>query len=144
VIREPKDLTSAQFSAVFSVALFLVKGGAGFREYTEENLLDPVVRELSSRVHLEVDDAIQQAFDATNPRNASATVRLKSGEILHERVDSLHLMTPDEVDDKFRSLASVVMDRPQYDEIVSRVRNLEDVPDVTRLAAMLVARPYST
>jgi 2-methylcitrate dehydratase PrpD len=31
VIREPKDLTSAQYSANFSLALFLVKGGAGFR-----------------------------------------------------------------------------------------------------------------
>ena len=31
LIREPKDLTSAQFSANFSLALFLMKGNAGFQ-----------------------------------------------------------------------------------------------------------------
>lgn len=140
VIREPPDITSAQYSACFSLALFLVTGGAGFQEYTEESLTNPEVLELSRRVHLMIDDEIEEDWRIRQPRGAKVTVRLKSGEEYHEHVPDLRLMNREEVDEKFRRLASVVLDRIQYDEIVTRARHLEDTADVSSLASLLVAR----
>ena len=54
LIREPKDLTSAQFSGNFSLALFLAKGNAGFQEYTEENLADPRIGDLARKIRVEL------------------------------------------------------------------------------------------
>jgi len=70
LIRDPKDLTDAQFSGNFSVALALITGGAGVREHTEENLNDPRIRALSERVFLEIDDEIKAEFHRTRPRGA--------------------------------------------------------------------------
>lgn len=141
VIREPKDVTSSQFSSHFSVALFLVTGGAGFHEYNEDNLFNPQIVELSRRVHLDVDDEIQKEWNKSQPRGARATVKLKSGQEYSEKVDSLHLMTSDEVDEKVRRLASVVMDEPQYSQLIAQARDMEHVTDVATLANLLAAPP---
>jgi 2-methylcitrate dehydratase PrpD len=137
VIHEPADVTSAQFSAYFSAALFLVKGGAGFNEYTEANLLDPEIRELGKRVHLEIDDEVQSDWDEFQPRGAKVTVRLKSGDEYRAHVRDLRPMTPHEVDDKVRQLASVVLRSDRSETLVTEVRNLEAVRDVAKLSALL-------
>jgi 2-methylcitrate dehydratase PrpD len=140
VIREPKDITSAQYSANFSVALFLVTGGAGFQEYTESNLSKAEVIDLSRRVHLVIDDEIEADWLRRQPRGAKVTVRLKSGMEFREHVPNLRLMNSDEVDDKFRRLASVVLAEDHYNEIVARTRHLEDTTDVSDMAGLLVAQ----
>lgn len=137
LIREPKDLTSAQFSANFSLALFLVKGNAGFREYTEESLRDPRILALSRKVQLEVDEEIEREFAKTRPRGARVTVRLTSGETYSERVDTLRSMTVEEVNEKFRQLSSVVVSKEQCEQLVAMVRNLDEVRDVSSLVPLL-------
>ncbi len=138
-IRQPKDLTDAQYSAYFSLALYLVKGAAGFRQYTEDNLLnDKEILELSRRVTLEVDPEIEAEYQRTHPRGAKVTVRLRDGRELHEQVDALPEMTPQEVDDKFRDLATVVLDEPRAEALLDRVHHMDEVRDVATLAPMFL------
>lgn len=137
VIREPDDITSSQFSANFSCALFLVTGGAGFHEYTEDNLRNPEILELSKRVTLEIDDEIQQEWDRSQPRGARVVVRLKSGEEYHEYVPDLRPMSAGEIDEKVTGLASVALDDSDARRLVEMVRSLEDVEDVSVLADLL-------
>jgi len=139
VIREPKDVTSAQFSAYFSVALFLVTGGAGIHEYTEENLASAEILDLSRRVKLVVDDEIEEEFRRTQPRAAKVTVRLKSGEQLYEYVPNLRLMDSKEVDEKFRTLASRTLGDRRTELVIDLARSLDDVPDMARIAEALTA-----
>jgi len=137
LIREPKDLTSAQFSANFSLALFLVKGNAGFREYSEESLADARIVALSKRIRTEIDDEIEREWQKTKPRGARVTVRMKSGETYTECVHNLRAMTCDDVDKKFLRLASVVL-RPERCEYLVKVgRNLETVGDISSVASLL-------
>lgn len=137
VIREPKDLTSAQFSANFSLALFLVKGGAGFHEYTEESLVDPRIIGLSKKIHTEIDQEIEEEWQKTRPRGARVTVRLISGEILTECVHMLRSVTAQELNEKFRRLASIVISEAQCDRFVSLVRDLDSVSNVSSLIPLL-------
>jgi hypothetical protein len=92
-IREPKDLTSAQFSANWSRALFFVKGGAGYSEYTDDALGDQRILDLSRKIHTDVDDEFEYAWQKTKPRGAGMTVRLRSGETYSECVPNLRPMT---------------------------------------------------
>lgn len=137
VIRKPHDITSAQFSAYFSAALFLVTGGAGFHEYTEENLHNPEILELSKRVHVEVDDEIQSEWEKHQPRGAKVTVKLRSGEEFQEHVPDLRLLTSVEVDDKVKGLASVALSEDRASHLVDVARNLEELRDVSALARLL-------
>ena len=137
VIREPKDLTSAQFSANFSLALFLVKGNAGFHEYTDESLIDPRIIGLSRKIRTEVDDEIEQEWQKTKPRGARVTVRLTSGETYTECVHMLRSMTVEDVNEKFRRLAMVAVGTEQCEQLVTIVRSLDTLRDVSSLGPLL-------
>jgi 2-methylcitrate dehydratase PrpD len=139
-IKEPNDLTDAQYSATFSAALYLVRGGAGFREYTEDNVLrDPTIVDLSRRVTIEVDPEIDAEFRRSRPRGARVTVNLRNGDALRETVGDLRTMTGEDLDDKFRGLSTVVLDEERSEEILRLVHSLDEVRDVSTLAGLLVA-----
>lgn len=136
-IRDPKDLTDAQFSANFSVALNLVTGGAGIDEYTQANLHDPEVRALSDRVTLHVADDLEREFRATRPRGARVTLRLTSGQTLEATVRNLRTQTPDELDQKFLNLAGRVLRHRACEELLEITHRLEDVADISSVATRL-------
>jgi len=137
-IKRPNSVTDAQFSASFSVALFLVKGSAGFQAYTQENLTDPQILALSDKVTIEVDDEIEAEYRRTRPRAAKVRISLASGTEYQHFVPSLRPMARCEVESKFRELASVVLDDRRCDEIVAVCGDLADLADVSSLAALLV------
>lgn len=135
-IREPGDLASAQYSANFSLALFMIKGGAGFTDYTEDSLHDPRILALSRKIHVYVDDEVDQAFRKSRPRGARVTVRLISGATHSHYVANLREMTTGDVEEKFRRLAAVVMAAPDCDRFVDIIRNLDAVRTVTGLVPL--------
>ena len=137
LIREPNDLTSAQFSANYSLALFLVKGNAGFQEYTEENLRAPEIIELSKKIRAEVDEEMEQEWQKTRPRGARVTVRLTSGTTYTDCVHMLRSMTAEDVNEKVRRLATVAVSAEQCERLINTVRNLDAVRDISSLVPLL-------
>jgi 2-methylcitrate dehydratase PrpD len=137
-IRDPKDLTDAQFSANFSVAQALVTGGAGVREYTDANLHDPRIRALSERVFLEIDDEIEAEFQRTRPRGAKIRIHLTNGTELYEYVPNLRALSPSDLDAKFRSLATLALEDEAVEGLVTAVHSLDDIRDVCTLGRLLV------
>jgi 2-methylcitrate dehydratase PrpD len=140
-IREPKTLTDAQFSANFSVALYLVTGGAGFDEYSEQNLSDPRITDLAARVAVEVDDRIEREFERRAPRGARVTVTLVSGEVIEHYVDDLRHLTAEELRTKFVHLASRAMPPTEADLLAGDILHLDEVGDMAEFTARLVRRP---
>jgi len=137
VIREPTDLASAQYSANFSLALFLVKGGAGLAEYTAESLSDPRVLALAAKVRTEVDDEIEQEWQKTRPRGARVTVRLRSGETYSECVHMLREMSNDDLEAKIHGLSTLALGEAKSQRLITTVRDLEGVDDVSHLLPLL-------
>jgi 2-methylcitrate dehydratase PrpD len=136
-IREPNDLTSAQFSANFSLALFLVKGGAGFHEYTEENLVDARIIDLGKKIHTYIDEEMEQEWQKTKPRGARITVRLTSGETYTECVHMMRSMSAEDVNQKVLRLAAVAVRAEQCERLVSIVRDLDSLRDISSLVPLL-------
>lgn len=140
-IREPRDLTDAQFSANFSAALFVVAGGAGFNEYTDENLRSERVRDLSNRVVVEVDEEIDSEHERSRPRGARVTVRLRDGLEITERVDHLRRLTGPELDEKFFGLAQAVLPQNRCEQLAEMAHSLESVRDISLVAPLLTRSP---
>ena len=128
---------SAQFSANYSLALFLVKGNAGFQEYTEENLRAPEIIELSKKIRAEVDEEMEQEWQKTRPRGARVTVRLTSGTTYTDCVHMLRSMTAEDVNEKVRRLATVAVSAEQCERLINTVRNLDAVRDISSLVPLL-------
>jgi 2-methylcitrate dehydratase PrpD len=136
-IRELRDLTSAQFSANFSLALFLIKAGAGFHEYTEENIADARIIDLSKKIHTYIDEEMEQEWQKTKPRGARITVRLTSGETYTECVHMMRSMTAEDVNQKFLRLAAVAMGAQQCERLLGIVRDLDSLRDISSLVPLL-------
>ncbi len=137
LITEPEDLTAAQFSANYSLALYLITGNAGFQEYTEKNLKAPEIVELSKKIHAEVDPEIEDEWQKTRPRGARITVRLKSGVTHTDCVHMLRSMSAEDVNEKFRRLAKVVISDEQCEKLLKTARTLDEVRDVSSIVPLL-------
>ncbi|MBI2858998.1 MAG: MmgE/PrpD family protein [Chloroflexi bacterium] len=140
-IREPRDITAAQFSAPFGLKLQVVKGGNGFREYVDENLTDPEVLALARRVRMEADPEIEAEFP--KKRSVKVTIKLKNGTSYQLKLDGprgspQNPMTRAEIEEKFASLASLVFPEKRIRQIVDTIHSLESLGTVARLTRLLV------
>ncbi len=140
VEAKPTDITSAQFSAAFGLALTLIRGGNGFKDYTEETLRDPKILALADKVKLEVDKEVDRDFPGT--RAARVTVKLKGGATHSAKVDHCkgtpqNPLTRAEFEEKFRGLASLVADKNRMDEIIKIVNGLDTQKDLSALVALM-------
>ena len=134
------DITSAQFSAPFSLALTLISGSNGFSDYTEANVQNKRIRDLAAKVKMEIDPYFEkQAWK----RGSRITVKLKSGKSYDQEVEfckglAENPLTREEFEGKFRGLASVAANKDKVEEILKVVLNLENLDDVAKLPAMMI------
>ncbi len=111
-IIEPRDIVSAQFSTRFSVALRLVTGGNGIKEYVPGNLQNPAILELAHKVEMAFDEQAEKDY----PARYGAVVRIfmKSGACYESRVRSLRggldrPLTHGQIRDKYRRLVDGIL-----------------------------------
>lgn len=143
VSADPVDITGAQFSAAYSLALTWIKGGNGFADYSEANLRDPAIHDLASRVTLEVDPEIDRDYPRT--RAARVTLQTRAGRTHSMRIDHCKGTAENPLDEaellaKFRGVAGAVADPARLQAIIDWVGRLERQPDLKPLA-MLLASP---
>ncbi|MFC1974408.1 MmgE/PrpD family protein [Chloroflexota bacterium] len=141
IIREPKDVLGAQFSLPFSLALTLIKGSNSLKDYSEENLKDAELLSLAGKVRIEIDKEANTVYPLK--RGDLVTIKLKNGTSYQERVYypkgwPENPMTKEELEDKFRGLASVVLPEDRVEEIIKVVNRLEDVGEVCTLMGLLI------
>jgi 2-methylcitrate dehydratase PrpD len=139
-IVRPRDITSAQFGGRFGVALRLVKGANTFKEYTEVNLLDSGVMELEAKTRMVVDEGLSKMPGTDHP--ARVIIRSAGGKVYEETVlaprgSVLNPMPKEEVHEKFREYASVLLPPERVEAIVDTVSRMEEVNHVGELSRLL-------
>jgi len=141
-IMEPRDITSAQFSGCFGIALRLIKGGNGFKEYTEGNLRDPEILGLAAKIKYILDEDLAKTPASDNP--TKVMLRLADGTVYEETVYAgkgsiLNPMTTEEVRQKFREFASMVLPDYKIEAIIETVMGLDSVNNIRELSQLLTA-----
>ncbi len=141
-ITEPRDITSAQFSGRFSIALQLIKGGNTFKEYSEENLKDPELLALARKTKFILDEEIGKLPNSNDP--AKVMIKLKNGAIYEQTVHAakgslLNPMMKEEVYQKFEGFASVALPYDKRKAIIETVAGLDSVDNIRELTRLLVA-----
>ena len=131
----PETVHQAKFSMGFVLGLILFRGSAGVADFSEESLADPALREFTGRVRMVEDDRIEAMY----PRTwcARVDVRTHSGEVHSVTVDAPrgdpeNPLTPEELDDKVRLLAShySACDAQTVERIIRNCRRLPEIADM--------------
>ena len=136
---EPKDMTGAQFSSHFSLALTVVKGGNDFGTYLDASstgFRDPdtlrVAKDGARR-------ALDPECDAVFPDRwlAKVAVTTKDGRRFTSQALGKPIVSKAKVEAKFRTLARRVMPESQAENILLTVNRLEEATTVTALTGLL-------
>ncbi len=140
--RQPKNALQAKFSMEFCMAILLLDGKAGLRQFTDAVVNRPDVQEMIGRVRFYVDPEAEAA--GYDKMTTILKIHLKDGRTITGQADfgkgsPANPMSYDEVAEKFYGCADFA-DWPdaKAKKIVDLVRNLESEPDMKRLTALCV------
>ena len=140
-IHEPANGNEAQFSVAFAVAAALVKGDASIFQYTDANVADPCIREMMTRIRVEVDQRLDQGYP--DKRASSAEITLADGRRFTGHIDIAKgepecPLSAAEIESKFLTLTRDIL-AGGGERVRDLVMGLETLPDVNALAACLKA-----
>jgi len=134
---EVKTGLRGKFAINYVVALALLDGKLEIKTFTDEKANQPQVQDALSKVNMIVDESIPEpgpycpvSVELKNGARHNYTARIAKG-------DPRNPMTESEVLDKFRGNAKSVISEKQSEELITAVRNLEAVEDVSRLVSLL-------
>jgi 2-methylcitrate dehydratase PrpD len=137
----PKSVVDAQFSMPFGAAVAILYGKATLDEYTLESINSARVRKLMKKISCVEDPELEKEFPKKWP--AAVTLLTKDGKtysttIDYPKGDPENSLTWDELIDKFRNLVSPVFFEVKQNEIIERVKSLENEQDLKVFSLLLL------
>jgi 2-methylcitrate dehydratase PrpD len=140
--HHPKNNLQAKFSMEFCMAILLIEGKAGLREFTGEVVNRPDVKAMIDRIRFGVDPEAEKA--GYDKMTTIIKIHLKDGRVISGRADfgkgsPSNPMSYDEVAEKFQGCAEFAQwpaDRTRkIIEIVRSLETLQDMRTLTQLCA---------
>jgi 2-methylcitrate dehydratase len=139
----PETRETADHSLPYIVSMALLEGKIDNGTYAQKKLNDPEVREFMKRVIVKEDRALTEEY----PESISnrVTVKLDDGTTLAVQADvprghPRNPMTEEEIEQKFRLLATGVLKGPQVERVLKFVRTVEKQKYVSPLFASCVVK----
>lgn len=134
--KQPDTIRKAKFSIPFVIALVLLKGSAGYFDFTQENLDNPEIIQLARLTEVYEDKEINDAFPAK--RTAVVEIELDSGESLSRQVDIPRGMPENplsqaELLEKFKSLTLDILGTGRQNRTAECVLNPENEESIYSL-----------
>ncbi|MEM0240305.1 MAG: MmgE/PrpD family protein [Candidatus Nezhaarchaeales archaeon] len=139
---EPKTPAEAKFSLPYCIAIAIIDGVVGLRQFTYENLNRSDIRDLMKRVKVYLDNEMNMTY----PQKLGAKVRvaLRNGEVYEKVVESAkgspeNPLSKDELINKFMDLASLKVSLEKSKELVNVIMKLEKLNSVNELIEVLTS-----
>ena len=137
----PKSVVDAQFSMPFGAAIAMIYGKATLDEYIQQNVDSGKVKHVMKKVVCVKDPELEKEFPKKWP--ASVSILTKEGKEYSTRIDypkgdPENPLTWDELIEKFETLVAPVFPLERVKEIISRVRELEQVDNLRYFSEQLV------
>jgi len=128
----PRTALEGKFSMQYCMAIALLDGRIGFKQFTDEKVLDPKAQELLKRVtyvHPEGLIPLQSEAVTIKPKDG----RELSHEVATPKGDPQNPMTKKELAVKYRECASFVLSPQDTQKSLEMISYLEDIEDITEL-----------
>ncbi|MBI4529937.1 MAG: MmgE/PrpD family protein, partial [Candidatus Latescibacteria bacterium] len=129
----PKSRETADHSLPYCIAVALMDGEVGLRQFDEDRIADPVLHDLIQKVEVVESAELSQAYPEGIPNDISITT--VSGERYRKRVDyplghDKNPMVDEEVEEKFRKLVQPYLPPRRVDRILQKLWHLEEVMEI--------------
>jgi 2-methylcitrate dehydratase PrpD len=130
--NSPHQGLEGKFSIYHAVAVAIVEGAAGEKQFSDQEVQDPTIIALRDKVVPVVDSAIK-------PKQVDMSVILKDGRKLHKYIEhaigSLEVpMTDANLVTKFSSLAEGILATQQIQELIDLCLGVEKLPNAAAIA----------
>ena len=137
---DPRNGLEAKFSGEFSAAAALVDGRVGIATFTDDKVRDPAVRDLMSRVTMDVDPDIPGELE--RHMWTRLTVRLADGRSLSIGPREVpghpaNPLSPEALRDKFTECARLALPPDRVESLAEMLATLDTCPDLRSVTAML-------
>jgi 2-methylcitrate dehydratase PrpD len=134
--KTPYEGLEGKFSIYHAVAVAIVEGAAGEKQFSKRAVRDPIVVGLRSKVMPVVDPSIK-------PEQVDLTIVLKDGRKLHKYIEhaigSLEVpMTDSALEAKFSDLAEGILPGPQIRRLMDACWGVEKLPNAAAIAQAAV------
>jgi len=141
---EPKGMVDAQHSIPYALAVVSYEKKAFIEQFTEEKVNDPRIRNLASRVTVELDKGLDEEYIKTKKRPDLVEVQCKDGGVLRNQVyfpkgEVENPLTDEEIIEKFQNLSSMAIRSENVSKIISLWEKLEDIKNMSELGILLQA-----
>ncbi len=139
-----------KFSLHYLMAAALVDRKVNLDTFTDEMVQRPVIRDVMSKVELQVREDVPIYSGSTLPNRAGnpITVRLKDGRVYENQVDDPRgapeaPLTIEELSDKYRDCGKRVLSYEQVERSIELVLHLEGIKDISKLMRLVTERELS-
>ncbi|MDN5347556.1 MAG: hypothetical protein PWP65_1120 [Clostridia bacterium] len=138
--KKPETTREAKFSLPFVIALAIIKGRAGYFDFVPANLQDQEVLALAAKVDVSEDAEINSTFP--QKRTAVLEIEMQNGDKLAHSVDIPRGMpenplSKEEVVEKFKSLAGIILSEVEVVKIAGEVLGAENDGKVSSLLSLI-------
>lgn len=128
----PRTALEGKFSMQYCMAIALLDGRVGLKQFTDEKVLHPKAQQLLKRVTYVHPEGLRPL------QSEAVTIRLKDGrELSHEvavpKGDPRNPMGEEELVAKYRECASFVLSPQDIQKSLEIISHLEDIKDITEL-----------
>src|SRR5271168_32666 len=132
--KTPHDGLEGKFSIYHAVAVALVEGAGGEKQFSDRAVNDPVIAALRAKVNPVVTPGIDAA-------QVDMTVVLKDGRQLHRYIEHAigsveKPMTDQQLETKFTDLAEGILPAPVIQRVMDACWNVESLPNAAEIAKM--------
>lgn len=134
--KTPRSYHEAQVSLPYSVAVALFDGTALLEQYSTERIRDEAVLRLANKVEVVPDDKLTTTVSVATEINMVDGTRYAQG-LDYPKGAAKNPLTNEELESKFRSLASTNLSEEGSQEVVAKVNSLESVIKLTELTHLL-------
>ena len=140
----PRNIMDAQFSAPYTVATAMLKGGVFIDDFTEEAIKNQQILEFAQKVKVRIDPELDKIATVSPP--CSVELRTKDGKRYSKYVPYVkghpqNPMTMAECIEKFRKclpFSAKPLTEANVARVIQMVEKLEEVDDVTEITKLLV------
>jgi 2-methylcitrate dehydratase PrpD len=138
--RDPQNVVDTQFSMPWQAAIALIDGKIDADTFTQSNIHRRDVRQLMEKVHWEVDEEFERRYP--EHYSCAVTVTMDDGTeyssvVNDPKGDYRNPVTQQELEDKFRRLASRELDQNRIESVVDLVTHLDQVADIGELFSLM-------
>jgi 2-methylcitrate dehydratase PrpD len=135
--KTPHEGLEGKFSIYHAVAVALVEGAGGEKQFSDRAVNDPVIVALRGKVNPVVTPGIK-------PEQVDMTIVLKDGRQLHRYIEhalgSVEVpMTDKQLESKFTDLADGILPAPAIRRVMDACWNVESLPNAAEIAKMSVS-----